>query len=85
MELPPFDQMHTEHAAWTDGVVHEFRALGIDINQEKYDALARAIELWGEELAALRLASPEPHERALMEKRANYAIYTARRDKAPSA
>jgi len=50
-------QMNDEWQAW-QGVVGQFKRLEIDINQERYNPLVRAIELWGEELARLRRKQP---------------------------
>lgn len=47
------DAMHIEWQAWQD-VNSECKALGIDMNEQKYDCLIKAVKVWGEQLAALR-------------------------------
>jgi hypothetical protein len=70
MKLPPIDQMDREWLAWRQ-VCKQLAKLDVDINQA--EPLACAIRLWGEELHALRLVDPKWDEKALAEKRAEYA------------
>jgi hypothetical protein len=67
--------MDREHAAWLD-VGAELKRLGLDMDRDGAGAeLTRAIHLWGEELAQLRMNDPDASHatRALAEKRAAYA------------
>jgi hypothetical protein len=68
--FPPIDQMDREWLAWRQ-VCKQLAKLGVDINQA--DALACAIRLWGEELHELRKQDPQWDEKALTEKRFEYA------------
>jgi hypothetical protein len=68
-------RMDREHAAWLD-VGIELKKLGLDMDREGGGAeLTRAIHLWGEELAQLRMHDPNPDHaaNALAEKRRTYA------------
>ena len=64
-----------EHDAWTQGVVKEARALGLDLSGDA-EQLYNAIVRWGEELAQLRIADPNPTHapNALAERRADYPL-----------
>ncbi len=67
------DLMRIEWDAW-QGVCREFRAVVGEINDAKYNPLTRAIQLWGERLAALRAEQgPALAERAAREAVENYA------------
>jgi hypothetical protein len=59
-------RMQAELKAW-HGAVAEFRKLGINLNDEKYEPLVNALKLWGESLATLRFydSSEETVVRAL--------------------
>lgn len=48
------DAMGAEHQAWLD-MVADFRELGINVNDEKYNPLVKSICLWGERLVYLRV------------------------------
>lgn len=67
---------HAEHAAWLL-VVSELRRAGVgDINRGgQHERLHDVIVLWGEELAQLRLADPNPDHavNALAERREKWA------------
>jgi hypothetical protein len=45
---------YTEWRAW-QLVVEQFRKLGLDINEDKFNPLIRCIEAWGELLVELRM------------------------------
>jgi hypothetical protein len=67
-------RMDREHAAWLD-VGIELKKLGLDMDREGGGAeLTRAIHLWGEELAQLRMHDHNPDHAvsALAEKRGAY-------------
>lgn len=67
-DLDRMSYMGNEHYAWMC-VVAEFKALGININDEKYTSLVKQIENWGEWLATLRRTqSPELVDEVLKEK-----------------
>ncbi len=46
-------EMSSEGSAW-QAVVAEFKGLGMDINDRRYNKLVDMLRLWGERLAALR-------------------------------
>lgn len=52
-ELPDMIQIRIEWNAWQK-VVFEFRSIGIDMNERRFNPLVSAICLWGEELHRLR-------------------------------
>jgi hypothetical protein len=53
-----------EHDRWSV-LCEEAMASGIDPNKEKFNAVFRAIAMWGESLVALRLTqTPEQREKA---------------------
>lgn len=67
-DLPPVE-MDDEYDAW-QAVVAEWRAhpalKDLDLNDATFNPLARAIELWGERLTALRVTqTPEQRAKAL--------------------
>lgn len=62
--LDTLPEMDAEYEAWQDFVT-EWRALGLP-DMDECDPLIRAIELWGERLAAFRLVqTPEQRATAL--------------------
>lgn len=69
------EAQHTEYQAWL-ALVQEMRQAGVgDINAGgKHERLHDAICAWGEELAQLRMADPDPSnaERALDKRRVKY-------------
>jgi hypothetical protein len=70
--LAEHEAMHAEWIMWQK-VVHEFRAMSIDLNEERWNPLARSLELWGDELALLRsVQAPEVLDSALEDKRSAY-------------
>jgi len=46
-------EIEAEYSAWQD-VVNEFKLIGEDINNIKFDILIKTIQLWAEHLVALR-------------------------------
>lgn len=70
MNIPPIDQMDREWLAWRQ-LCKQLAKLDVDINVAA--PLACAIRLWGEELHELRKRDPQWDEKALAEKRAEYA------------
>jgi len=65
--------MNYEWKGWQD-VVFEFKSLGIDVNDARYNPVVKAIQLWGEKLHRLR-AEQEPRivEKALLDYERQYS------------
>lgn len=74
MAIPDLDPMNVEAEAW-QRVVAEWRAVfpGVDLNDAKFNPLVKAIELWGEQLVALRSTQePAVIDGALDDKKIGY-------------
>jgi hypothetical protein len=65
--------MNYEWKGWQD-VVSEFRKLGLEIDDPKFDKLIASINVWGEKLHRLRREQPEKTvEKALLDYEKKYA------------
>lgn len=73
--LDNLPRMNAEFEAWKQ-VVKQFRALGFDINDARFNPLVKAVHAWGEELVSLRVKqSEELRARALSQARVAYTVY----------